>query len=70
MGKSPVFEGVYNNSRMLHVLTAGVGSTAEVRVRSGCTFEGIFRTLSAKFELALDAVHRRPSPAARTSWTR
>ncbi|XP_030826686.1 ataxin-2-like protein [Camarhynchus parvulus] len=48
---------------MLHVLTAGVGSTAEVRVRSGRTFEGIFRTLSAQFELALDAVHRRrPSP--------
>ncbi|KAM6992996.1 ataxin-2-like protein [Passerculus sandwichensis] len=47
---------------MLHVLTARVGSTAEVRVRSGRTFEGIFRTLSAKFELALDAVHRRPSP--------
>ncbi|XP_064593516.1 ataxin-2-like protein [Zonotrichia leucophrys gambelii] len=62
-GKSPVFEGVYGNSRMLHVLTAGVGSTAEVRVRSGRTFEGIFRTLSAQFELALDAVHRRPSPA-------
>nr|XP_041575529.1 ataxin-2-like protein [Taeniopygia guttata] len=62
-GKSLVFEGVYGNSRMLHVLTAGVGSTAEVRVRSGRTFEGIFRTLSAKFELALDAVHRRPAPS-------
>ncbi|XP_069738230.1 ataxin-2-like protein isoform X2 [Phaenicophaeus curvirostris] len=61
----PVFEGVYNNSRMLHILTAGVGSTCEVRVRGGAAFEGIFRTLSAKFEVALDAVHRAPSPAGR-----
>ncbi|XP_053909005.1 LOW QUALITY PROTEIN: ataxin-2-like protein [Cuculus canorus] len=62
----PVFEGVYNNSRMLHILTAGVGSTCEVQVRGGAAFEGIFRTLSAKFEVALDAVHRRAaSPAGR-----
>ncbi|XP_057266861.1 ataxin-2-like protein [Pezoporus wallicus] len=44
----PVFEGVYNNSRMLHVLTAAVGSTCEVTVRSGSSFEGIFKTLSSK----------------------
>ncbi|KAM9510530.1 LOW QUALITY PROTEIN: ataxin-2-like protein [Guaruba guarouba] len=67
MGKGPpqvpVFEGVYNNSRMLHVLTAAVGSTCEVTVRSGSSFEGIFKTLSSKLEVALDAVHRRPPPA-------
>ncbi|XP_066840331.1 LOW QUALITY PROTEIN: ataxin-2-like protein [Anser cygnoides] len=61
----PVFEGVYNNSRMLHFLTAVVGSTCDVRVRSGCTFEGIFKTLSSKFELAVDAVHRRAAEAPR-----
>ncbi|KAG8431992.1 hypothetical protein GDO86_018221, partial [Hymenochirus boettgeri] len=54
----PVFEGVYNNSRMLHFLTAVVGSTCDVRVRNGNIFEGIFKTLSSRFELAVDAVHK------------
>uniref|UniRef100_A0A8C3SQ44 Ataxin 2 like n=1 Tax=Chelydra serpentina TaxID=8475 RepID=A0A8C3SQ44_CHESE len=54
-----VFEGVYNNSRMLHFLTAVVGSTCDVKVKNGSTFEGIFKTLSSKFELAVDAVHRK-----------
>ncbi|XP_065447127.1 ataxin-2-like protein isoform X2 [Chrysemys picta bellii] len=54
-----VFEGVYNNSRMLHFLTAVVGSTCDVNVKNGSTFEGIFKTLSSKFELAVDAVHRK-----------
>uniref|UniRef100_A0A8D0HFI7 Ataxin 2 like n=1 Tax=Sphenodon punctatus TaxID=8508 RepID=A0A8D0HFI7_SPHPU len=56
---SPVFEGVYNNSRMLHFLTAVVGSTCDVKVKNGSTYEGIFKTLSSKFELAVDAVHRK-----------
>ncbi|XP_062993858.1 ataxin-2-like protein isoform X1 [Elgaria multicarinata webbii] len=59
--QSPVFEGVYNNSRMLHFLTAVVGSTCDVKVKNGNTFEGIFKTLSSKFELAVDAVHRKMS---------
>ncbi|XP_015706519.1 ataxin-2-like protein, partial [Coturnix japonica] len=62
---APMFEGVYNNSRMLHFLTAVVGSRCAVRVRSGSTFEGIFRTLSSKFELALEAVHRGGSGGPR-----
>uniref|UniRef100_H9GAA3 LsmAD domain-containing protein n=1 Tax=Anolis carolinensis TaxID=28377 RepID=H9GAA3_ANOCA len=57
--QSPVFEGVYNNSRMLHFLTAVVGSTCDVKVKNGSTFEGIFKTLSSKFELAVDAVHKK-----------
>ncbi|XP_062957021.1 ataxin-2-like protein isoform X19 [Cynocephalus volans] len=62
--QSPVFEGVYNNSRMLHFLTAVVGSTCDVKVKNGTTYEGIFKTLSSKFELAVDAVHRKaPEPA-------
>ncbi|XP_061257501.1 ataxin-2-like protein isoform X8 [Bos javanicus] len=59
--QSPVFEGVYNNSRMLHFLTAVVGSTCDVKVKNGTTYEGIFKTLSSKFELAVDAVHRKVS---------
>lgn len=54
----PVFEGVYNNSRMLHFLTAVVGSTCDVRVKNGSVYEGIFKTLSSRCELAVDAVHK------------
>ncbi|XP_041095455.1 ataxin-2-like isoform X1 [Polyodon spathula] len=57
---SPVFEGVYNNSRMLHFLTAVVGSTCDIRVKNGNIYEGIFKTLSSKCELAVDAVHKKP----------
>ncbi|XP_061086755.1 ataxin-2-like protein isoform X2 [Conger conger] len=56
---SPVFEGVYNNARMLHFLTAVVGSTCDIRVKNGSVYEGIFKTLSSRCELAVDAVHRR-----------
>ncbi|KAG7233735.1 hypothetical protein INR49_006656 [Caranx melampygus] len=56
---SLVFEGVYNNARMLHFLTAVVGSTCDVRVKNGSVYEGIFKTLSSQCELAVDAVHRR-----------
>ncbi|KAG7233621.1 hypothetical protein INR49_006794 [Caranx melampygus] len=56
---SLVFEGVYNNARMLHFLTAVVGSTCDVRVKNGSVYEGIFKTLSSQ---VLNQV--RPSPAA------
>ncbi|XP_028841673.1 ataxin-2-like protein isoform X2 [Denticeps clupeoides] len=56
--QSPVFEGVYNNARMLHFLTAVVGSTCDVRVKNGSVYEGIFKTLSSRCELAVDAVHK------------
>uniref|UniRef100_A0A3Q1J5D3 LsmAD domain-containing protein n=1 Tax=Anabas testudineus TaxID=64144 RepID=A0A3Q1J5D3_ANATE len=57
--RSLVFEGVYNNARMLHFLTAVVGSTCDVRVKNGTVYEGIFKTLSSQCELAVDAVHKR-----------
>ncbi|XP_030592346.1 ataxin-2-like protein isoform X2 [Archocentrus centrarchus] len=56
--RSSVFEGIYNNTRMLHFLTAVVGSTCNVRVKNGATYEGIFKTLSSQCELAVDAVHK------------
>ncbi|XP_044186222.1 ataxin-2-like protein isoform X2 [Thunnus albacares] len=56
---SAIFEGVYNNARMLHFLTAVVGSTCDVRVKNGAVYEGIFKTLSSQCELAVDAVHKR-----------
>ncbi|MEQ2313717.1 hypothetical protein AMECASPLE_004940 [Ameca splendens] len=64
---SPVFEGVYNNARMLHFLTAVVGSTCELSVKSGSVFEGIFRTLSSRCELAVDAVHKHNEEEGSTS---
>ncbi|XP_072522710.1 ataxin-2-like protein isoform X2 [Salminus brasiliensis] len=54
-----VFEGIYNNARMTHFLTAVVGSTCDVRVKNGTVYEGIFKTLSSRCELAVDAVHKR-----------
>ncbi|XP_029914337.1 LOW QUALITY PROTEIN: ataxin-2-like protein [Myripristis murdjan] len=60
---TPVFEGVYNNARMLHFLTAVVGSTCDVRVKNGTVYEGIFKTLSSQCELAVDAVHKRSEGA-------
>ncbi|XP_051968588.1 ataxin-2-like protein [Xyrauchen texanus] len=54
-----VFEGVYNNARMTHFLTAVVGSTCDIRVKNGNVHEGIFKTLSSRCELVVDAVHRR-----------
>ncbi|KAM9560807.1 ataxin-2-like protein isoform 8-T16 [Salvelinus alpinus] len=56
---SPVFEGIYNNARMIHFLTAVVGSTCDVRVKNGNVYEGIFKTLGSRCELAVDAVHKR-----------
>ncbi|XP_076608416.1 ataxin-2-like protein isoform X1 [Chaetodon auriga] len=56
---SLMFEGVYNNARMLHFLTAVVGSTCDVRVKNGAAYEGIFKTLSSQCELAVDAVHKQ-----------
>ncbi|XP_030019261.1 ataxin-2-like protein [Sphaeramia orbicularis] len=64
---SPVFEGVYNNARMLHFLTAVVGSTCDIRVKNGSVFEGIFKTLSSRCELAVDAVHKRGEEEGSTS---
>ncbi|KAJ8782490.1 hypothetical protein J1605_010198 [Eschrichtius robustus] len=61
--QSPVFEGD-SNSRMLHFLTTVVGSTCDVKVKNGTTCEGMFTTLSSKFELAVDTVHQKASEPA------
>ncbi|KTG38434.1 hypothetical protein cypCar_00000277 [Cyprinus carpio] len=43
---------------MLHFLTAVVGSRCDVMVKNGSLYEGIFKTLSSRCELAVDAVHK------------
>ncbi|XP_068099700.1 ataxin-2-like protein [Hyperolius riggenbachi] len=62
--QGPVFDGLYNNSRMLHYLTAAVGSTCDVKVKNGNTFQGVFKTVSSKFEMAVDAVHKKTNDQA------
>ncbi|XP_026171763.1 ataxin-2-like protein isoform X2 [Mastacembelus armatus] len=52
---------------MLHFLTAVVGSTCDIRVKNGSVFEGIFKTLSSRCELAVDAVHKRSGEDSSTS---
>ncbi|KAH8386292.1 hypothetical protein KR200_003169, partial [Drosophila serrata] len=50
----PVAQGVYNNPFFMHSATALVGSVVEVRLRSGNIYEGVFRTFSGSFDIALE----------------
>lgn len=47
-------QGVYNNTFFMHSATALVGSVVEVRLRSGNVYEGVFRTFSGNFDIALE----------------
>jgi len=53
VGRS-VAPGVYNNTFFMHTATSLVGSVVEVRLRSGNTYEGVFRTFSGNFDIALE----------------
>uniref|UniRef100_A0A4W5PEQ6 Ataxin 2-like n=1 Tax=Hucho hucho TaxID=62062 RepID=A0A4W5PEQ6_9TELE len=44
---------------VLLLLLSIKGSTCDVRVKSGNVYEGIFKTLSSRCELVVDAVHKR-----------
>uniref|UniRef100_A0A8C8HYS8 LsmAD domain-containing protein n=1 Tax=Oncorhynchus tshawytscha TaxID=74940 RepID=A0A8C8HYS8_ONCTS len=46
------------NNHLLLLLSVK-GSTCDVRVKSGNVYEGIFKTLSSRCELVVDAVHKR-----------
>ncbi|BFF92187.1 ataxin-2 homolog [Drosophila madeirensis] len=50
----PVAQGVYNNTFFMHSATALVGSVVEVVLRSGNIYEGVFRTFSGNFDIALE----------------
>ncbi|KAG9350012.1 hypothetical protein JZ751_026365 [Albula glossodonta] len=43
------------------------GSTCDIRVKNGSVYEGIFKTLSSRCELAVDAVHRRCEEGSNSS---
>ncbi|KAM4616629.1 ataxin-2 isoform 7-T7 [Polymixia lowei] len=67
-GKSPsaavVFNGVYANMRMVHVLTSVVGTKCELKVKNGTIYEGVFKTYGPECDLVLDAAHRKtPEPS-------
>ncbi|CAL8249218.1 unnamed protein product [Merluccius merluccius] len=66
-GKGPsaavVFNGVYANTRMVHVLTSVVGTKCELKVKNGAVYEGVFKTYGPECDLVLDAAHRKsPEP--------
>ncbi|KAM9744654.1 ataxin-2 isoform 6-T6 [Menidia menidia] len=61
-GKSPaavIFNGVYSNMRMVHVLTSVVGTKCELKVKNGAVYEGVFKTYGPECDLVLDAAHRK-----------
>lgn len=57
-GRSTVIEGVYHNSHFVHAVTSHVGNVVQIQTQSGAIFEGIFRTFSPHFDVALEIVHR------------
>ncbi|XP_061881541.1 ataxin-2 isoform X7 [Entelurus aequoreus] len=61
-GKGPaavIFNGVYANMRMVHVLTSVVGTRCELKVKNGTVYEGVFKTYGPECDLVLDAAHRK-----------
>uniref|UniRef100_A0A672IVB1 Sm domain-containing protein n=1 Tax=Salarias fasciatus TaxID=181472 RepID=A0A672IVB1_SALFA len=66
-GKGPaavIFNGIYANMRMVHVLTSVVGTKCELKVKNGAVYEGVFKTYGPECDLVLDAAHRKsPEPS-------
>ncbi|XP_060927363.1 ataxin-2 isoform X7 [Limanda limanda] len=66
-GKGPaavIFNGVYANMRMVHVLTSVVGTKCELKVKDGAVYEGVFKTYGPECDLVLDAAHcKSPEPS-------
>uniref|UniRef100_A0A3P9PK71 Ataxin 2 n=1 Tax=Poecilia reticulata TaxID=8081 RepID=A0A3P9PK71_POERE len=59
-----IFNGVYANMRMVHVLTSVVGTKCELKVKNGTVYEGVFKTYGPECDLVLDAAHRKsPEPS-------
>lgn len=57
-GRPTLIEGVYNNSHFVHAVTSHVGNIVQIQTQSGALFEGVFRTFSPHFEIAMELVHR------------
>ncbi|KPM05322.1 COP9 signalosome [Sarcoptes scabiei] len=48
-----VCNGVYKNKRLMHSMTSLIGCLVEVQLEDGKRYEGILKTFSSEFELAL-----------------
>ncbi|XP_037944950.1 ataxin-2 homolog isoform X2 [Teleopsis dalmanni] len=51
---NPSPQGVYSNAFFMHAATALVGNVVQLRLRSGNIYEGVFRTFSSSFDVALE----------------
>ncbi|XP_078680694.1 ataxin-2-like protein isoform X13 [Branchiostoma floridae x Branchiostoma belcheri] len=57
-GQNAPLEGVYANSRLIHIATSLVGNVVQVQVKDGSIYEGVFRTMSPKMEVVLELAHK------------
>lgn len=62
-GRTTAIEGIYSNSHFVHSATMNVGSIVQVQTQSGCVYEGVYRTFSPHFQVALEMAHRVEPPS-------
>lgn len=60
--RSVVSEGVYNNPHFMHTATGQVGNVVRVTTASGVVWEGVFKTFSSRFDLALEVAAKLDNP--------
>ncbi|CAG9770050.1 unnamed protein product [Ceutorhynchus assimilis] len=60
--RSIVTEGVYSNAVFMHAATSQVGNVARIMTASGQVWEGVFKTYSQNFDVALEVVTRVENP--------